>query len=151
MLMAINAFVGLGTMGFPMAARLAAVHPGLLVWNRTSSKTRRHAERHGSHAAERLSQLRGAAVVFTCLPTSAEVKSVLDELRPTAGTIIVDCTSGDPQKTKLLARELAERGVALLDAPVSGGVTGAEKGILTAMVAGDVTAVKEKNKIGRHC
>jgi 3-hydroxyisobutyrate dehydrogenase len=85
---------------------------------------------------------RGAQVVITCLPTSKEVEALLDGtdglLAGLDGTAtFVDCTSGDPATSRRIAQRLAERGIAFLDAPVSGGVVGAEKGALTIMCGGD--------------
>jgi 3-hydroxyisobutyrate dehydrogenase len=93
-------------------------------------------------AATPAAAARGAAVVVTCLPTSREVEALLDGadgllagLAP--GALLVDCTSGDPAGSRRVAARLAERGVGFVDAPVSGGVVGAERGALTGMVGGD--------------
>ncbi|MCD0163385.1 NAD(P)-dependent oxidoreductase, partial [Deinococcus sp. 6YEL10] len=96
------AFLGLGAMGDPMAAHLArhAAAHGLnaVVWNRTDSKAQAHAQTHGSRAVT-LEAAAGADVIFTCLPTSAEVDEVLTAMEPhlKAGAVWVDCTSGHPQ------------------------------------------------------
>jgi 3-hydroxyisobutyrate dehydrogenase len=81
-------------------------------------------------------------VVITCLPSSVEVEELCN---PPAGIIafmkngatLVDCTSGDPEASQRLAKILADRGCAFVDAPVSGGVAGAEAGKLTVMCGGD--------------
>ncbi|MDB4881541.1 MAG: mmsB, partial [Gemmatimonadetes bacterium] len=85
---------------------------------------------------------RGADVVITCFPVSADVESLLDGpdglLAGFArGALLVDCTSGDPATSRRIAARLAEHGVGFLDAPVSGGTIGAESGTLTVMVGGD--------------
>jgi 3-hydroxyisobutyrate dehydrogenase len=86
--------------------------------------------------------VRGASIVITCLPTSKEVESLLDGADGMltafeAGSTLIDCTSGDPATSRRIAGRLAERGVGFVDAPVSGGVSGAMKGILTIMCGGD--------------
>ncbi|GBF06589.1 3-hydroxyisobutyrate dehydrogenase [Deinococcus aerius] len=140
------AFLGLGAMGWPMAGHLArrAGETGghTLVWNRTREKAGAHAREFGSEAVE-LSGVAGADVVFTCLPTSAEVDGMLGELEGTLrpGTIWVDCTSGHPEAARRQAERLSERGVTFLDAPVSGGTAGARAGRLTVMVGGDAGAL----------
>ena len=79
-------------------------------------------------------------VVITCLPTSVEVAAVVAELAPElkAGSVWIDCTSGDPNTTRATAHALERVGVTMVDSPVSGGPNGAKTGELTAMVGGDV-------------
>ncbi|GGS39475.1 NAD(P)-dependent oxidoreductase [Deinococcus knuensis] len=141
------AFLGLGAMGDPMAAHLAryAAANGLSahVWNRTDSKAQAHARTHGSRAVT-LETAAGADVIFTCLPTSAEVSEVLSVMEPhlKSGAVWVDCTSGHPQAAPAQRERLAARGVTLLDAPVSGGTAGAQAGTLTVMVGGPAEALE---------
>ncbi|MBZ9711885.1 NAD(P)-dependent oxidoreductase [Deinococcus multiflagellatus] len=145
--MTTTAFLGLGAMGFPMAAHLAqraAAQGGrALVWNRTAARAAAHAAQHGSEAVN-LSGAAQADMVLTCLPTSAEVDEVLTTLAPRLrpGTVWVDCTSGHPEAARRQAAALAERGVTFLDAPVSGGTNGAQAGTLTVMVGGDEVALQ---------
>ncbi|MDW8104809.1 MAG: NAD(P)-dependent oxidoreductase, partial [Armatimonadota bacterium] len=131
------AFIGLGTMGYPMAGHLARRFE-TLVWNRTASKAQAHAQQFGSYAVTDLRETAAAEFLFTCLPTSVEVEAILEQLLPALkpGTLWVDCTSGDPQHSRRLAQRLRERGCDFLDAPVSGGKAGAEAGTLTVMVGG---------------
>ncbi|MFC5847966.1 NAD(P)-dependent oxidoreductase [Deinococcus petrolearius] len=139
--MTTTAFLGLGAMGAPMAAHLArrAHETGgrALVWNRTPGRAEAHATAHGSHAAA-LEEAAGADLIFTCLPTSAEVDGLIGalEARLRPGTLWVDCTSGHPEAAPRQRGRLAARGVRFLDAPVSGGTGGAEAGTLTVMVGG---------------
>ena len=141
------AFLGLGAIGRPMAARVAAAFPSLIVWNRTASRAQSFATESGVTAAVNPSEAaRDADVVITCFPTSGDVESLLDG--PTgllhgmrAGTVLVDCTSGDPATSRRIAARLAEQNIGYLDAPVSGGVAGAEKGTLTVMVGGDAVVL----------
>jgi 3-hydroxyisobutyrate dehydrogenase len=131
-------FLGLGLMGYPMAGHLVR-HFETLVWNRSPAKAEAHALEHGSKAVQNVSDAVGVDVVFSCVPTSNEVKPLVQEalevIKP--GLIWVDCTSGDPASARELAATLAARGAHFLDAPVSGGVAGAVNGKLTVMVGGD--------------
>ena len=136
------AFLGLGAIGAPMAARLAR-GARLTVWNRTRSRAEEFARVHGVRSAGSPREAaEGADLVVTCLPTSRELEALLEGadgllagLRP--GALLVDCTSGDPAASRRMAARLAEQGVAFADAPVSGGTSGAEAGTLTIMVGGD--------------
>jgi 3-hydroxyisobutyrate dehydrogenase len=137
------AFLGLGAIGQPMAARIAAAGLPLTVWNRTAARAadfaREHGARQGTTPAE---TAREADIVVTCLPTSRDVASLLDGADGLlagmrAGNVLVDCTSGDPATSRFIHSKLAERGIDFIDAPVSGGVSGAQKGTLTIMIGGD--------------
>jgi 3-hydroxyisobutyrate dehydrogenase len=138
-------FLGLGAIGAPMAAHLAR-RESLTVWNRTGARATEFAARHGARvAATPREAASGAEVVITCLPTSREVESLLDgpdglEAGLGGGTLLIDCTSGDPGTSRRIAQRLARKGVVFADAPVSGGVSGAEAGTLTVMVGGDEEA-----------
>jgi 3-hydroxyisobutyrate dehydrogenase len=138
------AFLGLGAIGRPMAARLAAAPDlSLAVWNRTAERAQAFAAETGArHASSPADAARGAEIVITCLPVSADVESLLDGMDGliaglAAGALLVDCTSGDPATSRRMAARLAKHGVGFLDAPVSGGTIGAEQGTLTVMVGGD--------------
>ena len=139
------AFLGLGAIGTPMARHLAIPEFSLAVWNRSASKSGAFAAAHTARAAASPADAaRGAEFVVTCLPTSREVAALLDGpdgllagMAP--GALLIDCTSGDPATSQRTAARLAERGLGFIDAPVSGGVIGAENGKLTIMVGGDAT------------
>ena len=143
------AFIGLGAMGWGIAANLAAaaargdVASPVTVWNRTSAKAERHAAAFGTRCARTLSDVSRADVIITCLPTSAEVAAVVAKMAPElkAGSLWIDCTSGDPNTTRETARALERVGVTMVDSPVSGGPDGAKTGELTAMVGGDANRV----------
>ncbi len=148
------AFLGLGAIGRPMASRLAvAAHVELTVWNRTRAVADAFAREMRARVADTPADAaRGAAVVVTCLPTSADVAALLDGDAGLlaglgAGTVLVDCTSGDPPTSRAIAARVAERGVDFLDAPVSGGVSGAEKGELTVMVGGDPAVLERARPV----
>jgi 3-hydroxyisobutyrate dehydrogenase len=148
------AFLGLGAIGRPMAARLAAA-PGisLVVWNRTTERARTFAAETGArYAATPAEAARGADVVITCFPVSADVDAVLDGAEGVLaglprGALFVDCTSGDPATSRRIAARLAEHDVGFLDAPVSGGTIGAEQGTLTVMVGGDAALLERARPV----
>lgn len=137
------AFLGLGAIGAPMARHLAKPPFTLRVWNRTPAMAAAFAAETGAaQAATPADAARGAAVVITCFPVSRDVEALLDGPEGllaglAQGAVLVDCTSGDPATSQRIAARLAGAGVAFLDAPVSGGVVGAEQGALTVMVGGD--------------
>jgi 3-hydroxyisobutyrate dehydrogenase len=148
-----TAFLGLGAIGRPMAARIAAAGHSLVVWNRTASRAADFAKQTGArHAATPADAVRDADVVLTCFSTSPDVYSVLDGADGLLagikrGAVLVDCTSGDPATSKRIAQRLAQSGAEYLDAPVSGGTTGAEKGTLTVMVGGDEAALNRARPV----
>jgi len=137
------AFLGLGAIGRPMARRVAAAGFELTVWNRTAAKAREFAAGTPAKVAKTAAEAaRGAAVVITCLSTSQDVEYLLGQPEGLLaglerGAVLVDCTSGDPRTSRRIAERLEERGVAFMDAPVSGGTSGAEKGTLTVMCGGE--------------
>jgi 3-hydroxyisobutyrate dehydrogenase len=143
-----TAFLGLGAIGTPMARHLAAKFPGTKIWNRTAAKAAAFATTHGAvHAATPAEAARGASIVITCFPVSRDVEALLDGpdgllagLAP--GSTLVDCTSGDPATSQRMAARLAEHGIGFLDAPVSGGVVGAEAAALTVMIGGDAAVLE---------
>ena len=137
------AFLGLGAIGRPMAARVAAAGLPLTVWNRTASRAEEFAREHGARqAATPADAAREADVVITCLPTSRDVAGLLDGADGLmaglhAGATLVDCTSGDPATSRVIHARLAASDIDFIYAPVSGGTSGAQKGTLTIMVGGD--------------
>lgn len=140
------AFIGLGRMGLPMAGRL--VEAGFTVRGADLSPRAREAfaARGGSAFATAAEAAQGADVVITMLPDGAVVRDTLlgsgaaaDRLRP--GALVVDMSSCAPLDTRRLAADLAERGIALVDAPVSGGVKRAVDGSLAIMAGGAPEAV----------
>lgn len=142
------AFLGLGAIGAPMAQHLAKPPFRLTVWNRTRKKAEEFAEAHGVETALTPAEaVRGAEVVVTCLPSSLEVgeilageEGILKGLE--SGAALVDCTSGDPSASREFAATLEDRGAFFLDAPVSGGVSGARAATLTVMCGGAVDVLE---------
>jgi len=135
------AFLGLGAIGRPMAARVAASH-SLTVWNRTAERAREFATTTRCQVAPTAAAaVAGAEAVITCLSTSRDVDEVLHGPAGAApalgfGTLFLDCTSGDPATSRRLETALAKRNIAFADCPVSGGTNGAAAGTLTVMVGG---------------
>lgn len=140
------AFLGLGAIGRPMAARVAAAGFPLTVWNRTPERASSFALEHKAKAAASAADAaRDADVVVTCLSTSRDVEQVLDPGVIDAlqvGATLLDCTSGDPATSKRIAEKLARKKIAFIDAPVSGGVKGAVEGTLTVMCGGNAKDVE---------
>jgi 3-hydroxyisobutyrate dehydrogenase len=145
--MASVAFLGLGVMGYPMAAHLK--HKGghdVTVYNRTITKAEKWVSEHGgAYATSPLEAAKGKDFVFACVGNDDDLRSVT--IGPDGafqsmekGAIFIDNTTASAE----VARELAERasagGFASLDAPVSGGQAGAENGVLTVMVGGEQEA-----------
>jgi 3-hydroxyisobutyrate dehydrogenase len=147
------AFLGLGAIGRPMAARVAAAFPNLVVWNRTADRAASFGTEHKVRVAKSPADAAsGADVVITCLPLSRDVESLLDGPNGLLGTLkkgatLVDCTSGDPATSRRIAARLAEKGIDFVDAPVSGGTSGAEKGTLTVMVGGDAAVFERMQPV----
>ena len=133
------AFIGLGAMGYRMAAHLPKHFEKVYVWNRNFSKAEQHATEYGTTAVE-LAQAVQADIIFSCLPTSADVEALIDGAEIKSGAIWIDCTSGVPETARRLAEKLKVQNVDFLDAPVSGQTIGAENATLTVMVGGDVSA-----------
>lgn len=136
------AFIGLGAMGYRMAAHLPKYFDTVYVWNRNFDKAKQHATEFGTLAVE-LQQAVQADIIFSCLPTSADVDALIANIDIRAGSIWVDCTSGVPNSAKHLAPIFQQHGAHYLDAPVSGQTIGAENATLTFMVGGNATAFNE--------
>ena len=145
-------FAGLGTMGAAMAANLARAGFPLTVWNRTPGRAAPLLE-HGATEAVSPADLAAASdVVVTCVPDTPDVEALLFGERGIAvgarpGTLVIDCSTISPSGTRLFAARLAERGVRMVDAPVSGGSEGAQKGTLAIMVGGDPADVERARPV----
>ena len=136
------AFVGLGVMGYPMAGHLAAAGHDVVVYNRTAARAEDWTAKHGGRSAPTPAQAAtGRDIVFSCVGNDDDVQSVaLGESGILAGmasgAIFVDHTTASATLARELAAAGADKGVGVLDAPVSGGQAGAENGALTVMVGG---------------
>ena len=138
-------FVGIGNMGWPMAARLVEAGFTVRAADGRRAQVDAFVQQVGGAAADSLRALAEASdLVITMLPTSAAVGAVLDEVLPhlRPGAVVLDMTSGEPAVTRRLAARVAEAGGAMVDAPVSGGVSRARTGQLAIMAGGDDAAVE---------
>lgn len=132
-------WVGLGAMGKPMANHIHKLrHPAnsLKVWNRTAARATEHAAAYGTTAVAELDHLSDCNVVFLSLPTTVQVADICERLNLPEGAIVIDTTSGDPGATQKIAAKLLDRGIHMVDCPVSGGPAGAEAGTVTTMLGG---------------
>ncbi len=140
------AFLGLGVMGYPMAGHLAAAGHDVTVYNRTAAKAEAWAKQHGGAAAPTPRQAaQGAEIVFACVGNDDDLRSVIlgndgAFAGMGQGTILVDNTTASAEVARELAAEGQGRGIAFIDAPVSGGQAGAENGQLTVMCGGEAEA-----------
>jgi 3-hydroxyisobutyrate dehydrogenase len=134
------AFIGLGMMGQPMAHLLHAAGHQLVVKDVHPETGAQFAASHaGAVVATDNAAYAGCDVVITMLPNSDIVDAVVSGLAPhlRAGACVIEMSSADPIRTRALAASLRGRGIALIDAPVSGGVKKAVNGTLAIMVGGD--------------
>ena len=134
-------FIGLGIMGSGMTHNLLRAGTDLTVYNRTPARMQTLADAGAATAASPAELAAATDVVFTCVSDTPDVESVL--LGPDgvvhgarAGSLVVDMSTISPLATRRVAERLGQAGVAMLDAPVSGGSEGAAKGTLSIMVGG---------------
>lgn len=137
------AFIGLGVMGFPMAGHLARAGHAVAVWNRTAAKAERWAEMHSGRIAKSPADAaKGADFVMTCVGNDDDLRQVvlgasgaLSGMQ--AGVVLVDHTTASAEVARELFAVCAAKGVGFLDAPISGGQVGAERGQLAVMAGGE--------------
>ncbi|MBB5788364.1 2-hydroxy-3-oxopropionate reductase [Jiangella mangrovi] len=140
-------FIGLGVMGGPMAANLVKAGFDVTGFNRSPAKVERLVAAGGRGATSAAEAVEGADVVVTMLPDSPDIEAVLlggsgkgDDgvlARLAPGTVVVDMSTIRPDVARSLAAAGAERGIGVLDAPVSGGEQGAVDATLSVMVGGE--------------
>ena len=134
-------FCGLGTMGAAMAANVARAGFPLTVWNRTPGRAEVPLAAGATEATSPATVAAASDVVVICVSDTPDVEAVLFGQGGLAsglaqGTLVIDCSTIAPAATREFAERLAGAGVGFVDAPVSGGSEGAEKGTLTIMVGG---------------
>jgi 3-hydroxyisobutyrate dehydrogenase len=142
-MMARVAFLGLGVMGYPMAAHLKnkGGHT-VTVYNRTQAKAEKWTGEHGGvFAPTPASAARGKEFVMACVGNDEDLRSVALGSHGAfagmdSGSIFVDHTTASAEVARELAEEAKKRGIGFVDAPVSGGQAGAENGVLTVMCGG---------------
>lgn len=147
------AYIGLGLMGAPMARRLLAAGHRVTIWNRSRAKLVPLLERGAREAKSPEEAARGAEMVMMCVTDAAAVEAVV--FGPAgiaagmgAGALLIDFSSIRPDATRRFAARLrAERGAAWIDAPVSGGVPGAEQGTLAIMAGGEEADIERARPV----
>ncbi len=140
-------FVGLGTMGARMAGRLLAAGHQVTVHNRTREREEPLAAKGAQRAATPAECAAGRELLLVMVSDTPDVRSVVTGDDGAIhglerGSVVVDMSTISPAATRELSASLAERGVAMLDAPVSGGSEGAANGTLSIMVGGDAAALE---------
>jgi 3-hydroxyisobutyrate dehydrogenase len=134
-------FIGIGNMGWGMAHNVAKAGYDLVVYDTDAARTARFADESGQRGTTSLGDLADRDVVVTMLPTGPIVRQVLVDgglgSSLASGAIVVDMSSSEPIGTRDLGDVLAQSGVALIDAPVSGGVPRADAGTLAIMYGSD--------------
>ncbi|MGL6071727.1 3-hydroxyisobutyrate dehydrogenase [Craterilacuibacter sp.] len=133
------AFIGLGHMGGPMAGNLAAKGFDVTVYDLSTPAMTALAASGAQLATSARAAIDGASILITMLPAARHVEDLYLELLPAlgAGTLAIDCSTIDAATSIRLADNARARGIAMLDAPVSGGTAGAAAGSLTFMVGGN--------------
>jgi 2-hydroxy-3-oxopropionate reductase len=138
-------FIGLGLMGRPMALNLLKAGYPVVVWNRTQSKTAEIDSAGGKAAASPREAAAAADVLITIVSDPPALESVLwaggaiEALR--RGSVLIDSSTVSPALERRVAEACRARGVEFLDAPVTGGTWGAEKGELVFMVGGEAATL----------
>ncbi len=151
--MAKVAFIGLGTMGYPMAGHLQKAGHEVCVFNRTSAKAQSWVETYGgSSAGTPAAAAAGAEMVFVCVGNDQDLYSVTTAeggaiSGMAAGAVLVDHTTASAQAARTLAEACEKGGLSFLDAPVSGGQAGAENGVLSIMIGGDETVYRRVSTV----
>ncbi|HLX80113.1 MAG TPA: 3-hydroxyisobutyrate dehydrogenase [Burkholderiales bacterium] len=146
------AFIGLGNMGAPMALNLLKAGHTLGVFDLVKPAVEKAAQAGAKAAATAQACVAGAEIVISMLPASIHVETLyLGEsglLRAIeGGALVIDCSTIAPQSAKAVAQAAAARGLAMLDAPVSGGTAGAAAGTLTFIVGGDAPALERARPV----
>ncbi len=144
------AFLGLGVMGYPMAGHLQAKGHIVTVYNRTTSKAEAWAKQHGGAFGKTVEDaVINAELVLMCVGNDKDLIEVggaaLAAMKP--GTILVDHTTASADVARQLYEGARGKGIQFIDAPVSGGQAGAEKGQLTVMCGGDQAAFDAAKQI----
>ncbi|GGU56148.1 NAD(P)-dependent oxidoreductase [Lentzea flava] len=128
-------FIGLGIMGSPMAAHLVAAGHDVTGFDLSSASLEKLVVDGGKAAASAQEAVSGAEVVITMLPNHPQVEAVVNEVTFDDGTLLIDMSTIRPSTSIEIARRLSH--VRVLDAPVSGGQTGAQQASLSIMVGGE--------------
>jgi 3-hydroxyisobutyrate dehydrogenase len=144
------AFLGLGRMGAPMAGHLARAGHDVTVFNRTAAQAQEWLKTNRGRAVATVKDaVSEAQIVFACLGDDPDVRTVANGALPAmrTGAIFVDHTTTSASLARELAADAAKRGLHFVDAPVSGGEAGAQKGQLTVMCGGDAGAYERAEPV----
>ncbi|WP_348765652.1 3-hydroxyisobutyrate dehydrogenase [uncultured Salinisphaera sp.] len=146
------AFIGLGNMGAPMAANLIEAGYQLTVFDLVEQAMADAVAQGAKRANSAADAASGAEIVISMLPAGKHVAELYQGeaglLAAVAeGTLLVDCSTIDAETARQVAAAASERGLPMLDAPVSGGVNGAKAGGLTFMVGGEADAVEQASPL----
>ncbi|WP_026370989.1 NAD(P)-dependent oxidoreductase [Kallotenue papyrolyticum] len=144
--------IGLGIMGRGMAANLLRAGFTLRVWNRTRSRMEALIAQGAQPADSPADLAAHSDIIITCVSDTPDVEAVLlgeqgviHGAQP--GALVIDTSTISPQATRMIAERLAEHGIHMLDAPVSGGSEGAERGTLSIMVGGDAQQLERARPV----
>ena len=145
-------FIGLGTMGFPIAGHISKYYR-TLIFNRTINKSQKWTSEFEGEVCECIEDLTSKSkIIFLCLSEDKDIKEIvlgsngiLERLNE--GTIVVDHSTTSVDTATLISKELLKKDSIYLDAPVSGGEVGAENGKLSVMIGGDSSAYKQISPI----
>jgi 3-hydroxyisobutyrate dehydrogenase len=148
-------FIGIGLMGRPMTLRLLAAGHDVAVWNRSRDKLAPVVEKGARAADSPAAVARAAEIVMMCVTDQHAVEEVLFGAQGIASSakpnlVVVDFSSIAPASARDFAARLEQEGVGLVDAPVSGGVAGAEKGTLAIMAGGKAEHVERVRPVVMH-
>ena len=143
-------FIGLGIMGRGMVDNLMKNGFNLTVWNRTASRMTPFVERGATAAASPKAVAENSDIIIICVSDTPDVEQVVlgeDGVihGVSAGDLVIDMSTINPVNTVEIARQLKSKGVNMLDAPISGGSEGAEKGTLSIMIGGDAADIERAN------
>jgi 3-hydroxyisobutyrate dehydrogenase len=146
------AWIGTGIMGAPMARRLLRAGHRVRVHNRSAEKARALSANGATVVADAAECARGAEAVFVMVSDTPDVEGVFAKLEPVLarGQLVIDMSTIAPDAEREIAARLEKSGIAYLDAPVSGGETGAIEGTLAIMVGGDEAAFKRAQPLFEH-
>lgn len=150
------AFIGLGNMGGPMARNLLGAGHAVAAYDLVAEVLAKARDAGATVASSPAAAVQDADIVISMLPASAHVeqlylapgedgKTLLERIAPKA--LVIDCSTIAPASARKVADAARARGIAMLDAPVSGGVGGAEKGTLTFMVGGDAAHLERARPV----
>jgi len=146
------AFIGMGTMGALMALNILKAGHVITVHNRTREKEVPVTEAGAHRAASPREASEGAEIIITCVSDTPDVEEIILGEEGVIngakqGAIVIDMSTISPTATRRMAEALGEKGIKMLDAPVSGGSEGAQKGTLSIMVGGEAADLEKAEPV----